>query len=126
MQRVVLCMQNYVMSDAIRIAFASQSDFTVVISEKPNDTAKKCYSFAATAVIMEVTEHTPWNLEERLKIRNEIKKKNPECKVVFLVDENAEKELAERVKQAKRDGLIDLFLYGSTSASFLTALIDTL
>ena len=33
---------------------------------------------------------------------------------------------AKQVKQAKQDGLIDFFVYGSTSASYLTALLDTL
>lgn len=35
-------------------------------------------------------------------------------------------EIAEQVKEDKRKGLIDLFLFGATSASFLTALLDTL
>ena len=46
--------------------------------------------------------------------------------MVFFVDENAEMELAQQVKQAKKDGLIDQFIYGSISAAYLTALIDAL
>ncbi|WP_455582898.1 50S ribosomal protein L36 [Dysosmobacter sp.] len=126
MQKVVLDMQNYLMGDAIKMALRNNGDFQVELSQKPEETAGKCYNFAATAVIMEVTGYTPWLLAERMKIRDEVRRTCPHCKIVLLVDENAEKEVAEQVKDAKRDGLIDLFLYGSTSASFLTALMDTL
>jgi hypothetical protein len=43
-----------------------------------------------------------------------------------MVDENSMPKVAEDVKQAKRDGLIDQFIYGSTSASYLVALMDAL
>ena len=75
---------------------------------------------------MEVTGYTPWKLEERLKIREEVKRQNPHCKVVLIVDENADKKLAGRVLQAKKDGLIDNFIYGSVSATYLSAVVDTL
>ncbi len=126
MQRVVLDMQSYVMSDAIKMVLRNNGDFQVETAKKPEDTARLCFDFAATVVIMEVTGYTPWLLTERLKIRDQIRKRCPECKIVLLVDENAEKEVAEKVKDAKRRGQIDLFLYGSTSASYLTALVDTL
>lgn len=126
MQRVILDMQNYLLGDAIKMAMQNNGDFQVELIYRSEETAQKCYRFAATAVIMEVTGHTPWKLEERLKIRDEIHKVHPNCKIVLLVDENAEREIAEQVKNAKRLGQIDLFLYASTSASFLTALMDTL
>ena len=50
----------------------------------------------------------------------------PYCKIVLIVDEKAEKKLAQRVLQAKKDGLIDNFIYGSVSAAYLSAVIDTL
>ena len=75
---------------------------------------------------MEVTGYTQWKLEERLKIRDEVKRCDPQCKIVLIVDENAEKQLAQRVLQAKKDGLIDNFIYGSISASYLSAVVDTL
>ena len=76
--------------------------------------------------MLEVTGYTPWKLEERMKIRDAVKEKNPECKIVLVVDENAEKDVAKRVKQAKKDGIIDLFIYGSISASYLADIMDSL
>ena len=78
------------------------------------------------ALLMEVTGYTPWLLSERLKIRDAVKAQNPDCKIVFIVDENAEKAVAKQVKQAKIDGLIDQFIYGSISASYLADIVDSL
>jgi len=55
-----------------------------------------------------------------------VKARHPDCKIVLIVDENAEKEVAKRVKQAKKDGLIDKFIYGSISASYLADIVDSL
>ena len=59
-------------------------------------------------------------------LRDAIKEKHPDCKIVFIVDENSEKQIACQVKQAKKDGLIDQFIYGSISASYLSDIVDSL
>lgn len=78
------------------------------------------------AILMEVNGYPPYVLEERLKIRDAIKEVNPDCKIVLVVDENSEKKVAEEVRRAKKAGRIDQFIYGSISASYLVALMDTL
>ncbi|MDD6539525.1 MAG: hypothetical protein PUF85_01900 [Firmicutes bacterium] len=55
-----------------------------------------------------------------------MKARSPGCKIVLVVDENTEKKLADKVRQAKKDGLIDNFIYGSVSATYLLAVIDAL
>ena len=95
-------------------------------SESPKKTVELCSCTQADILIMEVTAYTPWRFEERMKIRDELRKVNPECKIVFVVDENTEKKLADKVRRAKKDGLIDNFIYGSVSATYLSAVIDTL
>ena len=61
-----------------------------------------------------------------MKIRDAVKELNIGCKIVLIVDENAEKAVAGQVKQAKKDGLIDQFIYGSISASYLADIVDSL
>lgn len=127
MRRVVVDMQNYLFADAVAQALmSSDSDFDVHRSEDPGNTADLCSLCEPYALLMEVTGYTPWKLEERLKIRDEVKERNPRCRIVLLVDENKEKKLAQRVLQAKKDGLIDNFIYSSVSAAYLSAVIDTL
>ena len=127
MKRVVVDMQNALFADAIATALRDfDSDFEVFPSESPGKTADMCADTQANVLIMEVTAYTPWKIEERMKIRDEVKAYCPDCKIVLVVDENTEKKLADKVRRAKKDGLIDNFLYGSVSAAYLSAVIDTL
>ena len=127
MRRVVVDMQNALFADAIAVALQKfDSDFDVYQSESPAKTTDMCAFTEANILIMEVTAYTSWKLEGRMKIRNEVKAQSPSCKIVLVVDENTEKKLADKVRQAKKDGLIDSFIYGSVSSTYLSAVIDAL
>ena len=127
MRRVVIDMQNYLFADAIALALKNaDSDFYVCRSENPENTVDLCCLSVPYALLMEVTGYSPWRLEERMIIRNEVKHLTPHSKIVLIVDENAERPLARRVLQAKKNGLIDNFIFGSVSAEYLTAVVDTL
>ena len=110
-------------ADTLRRSGNELEPYTVVM---PDQVVNECKWIAPYALLMEVTGHTPWKLCERLKLRDAVKEKNPECKIVLVVDENAEKEVAKQVKQAKKDGLIDQFIYGSISATYLADILDSL
>ena len=125
MQRVLINLQNYVLGEAVEQTLKNAGDFQIEVVEKPEEVVKKQFGFAATVVLMEVTGYTPYKLCERMLIRDEIKKNDPQCKIVLMVDENADKPLATQVKQLKKDGLIDQCIYGSISATFLAALMET-
>ena len=127
MRRVVVDMQNALFADAIATALRNfDSDFEVYQSESPAKTKDMCVFTEANILIMEVTAYTSWKLEGRMKIRGEVKAQSPSCKIVLVVDENTEKKLADKVRQAKKDGLIDSFIYGSVSSTYLSAVIDAL
>ena len=127
MRRVVIDMQNALFADAIATVLRDfDSDFEVYQSESPVKTSDMCSFTEANILIMEVTAYSSWKLEERMKIRNEVKAQNPGCKIVLVVDENSDKKLADKVRLAKKDGLIDNFIYGSVSSTYLAAVIDAL
>lgn len=127
MRSVVVDMQNTLFADAIaKVLEKFDSDFDVCCSERPEKTPEMCDYTLAQILIMEVTNYTPWKFEERMKICDTVKQRDPNCKIVLVVDENTEKKLADKVRQDKKDGLIDNFIYGSVSATYLSAVIDTL
>lgn len=127
MRRVVVDMRNTLFADAIARALRNfDSDFDVCCSESPEKTLDICDYTVAQILIMEVTAYTPWKFEERMQIRDELKNTNPNCKIVLVVDENTEKMSAVKVRQAKKDGLIDNFIYGSVSTTYFSAVIDAL
>ena len=96
MRRIVINMQNSLFCNAIADTISRSGNelepYTVASPEKVVD---DCKWIAPYAVLMEVTGYSPWKLEERLKIRNAVKENNPECKIVLIVDENAEKAIAK-------------------------------
>lgn len=111
-------------------AFAVQNDNEVKV-----DGGVKLGGYGSTSFYYDCDTKTVCNtapesgsyaLEQRLKLRDTVKETNPGCKIVLIVDENSEKEVARKVRQAKKDGRIDQFIYGSISASYLVALMDTL
>lgn len=71
------------------------------------------------AEVMEVTGYIPWNLCERLKLRDEVKKMCPHCKIALIVDSNTERQAAIEIRDAKKNGFIDQFFYGSMTAEYL-------
>ena len=127
MRRIVIDMQNILFADAVAEALRNfDSDLEPFMSESPDKTLSLCDTVLANVLIMEVTTYPSRTLEERLKIRNALKRKHPDCKIVLVVDENTERKLADKVRQAKKDGLVDNFIYGSVSSSYLSAVIDAL
>ena len=126
MRRVVVDMQALfaaAVEDALR---KSGFGFDTVRSKSPEQTLKLCRQAPTAVLLADVMARPPRTLEERLAIRDELKRLEPDCKIVFMVDENTKKKLADQVRQAKKDGLIDNFIYGSVSATYLSAVIDSL
>ena len=127
MRRIVINMQNSLfcnaISETLRISGNELNPYSV---DSPDKVIDECKWVVPYALLMEVTGYTPWKLCERMKIISSVRLQIPECKIVLIVDENAEKELAKDVRQAKKDGLIDQFIYGSISATYLADIVDSL
>ena len=120
MQKIVVDMQNYLFADSVAAAFKN-SDYgiDVVRAESPMNTVELCRLYKPFVLIMEVTGYTPWLLCERLKLRDKVKTVCPECKIALIVDSNSEKQAARDIRDAKKNGLIDQFFYGSMTAEYL-------
>ena len=120
-------MQNVLFSNAIAETLQrSGNELIPFVIDSPDRVVEDCGWIEPHALLMEVTSYTPWKLCARMKIRDAVKQRCPECRIVLIVDENAEKEVAKRVKEAKKDGLIDQFIYGSISAAYLADIVDSL
>lgn len=127
MRRVLINMQNTLFCNAISETLRhSGNELEPYASDSPDKVIDDCNWIAPYALLMEVTGYTPWKLYERLEIRDAVKQLYPDCKIALIVDENAEKAIARQVKQAKKDGLIDQFIYGSISATYLADIVDSL
>ena len=120
MKKIVVDMQNFLFGDSIAAAFKSSNyDIDVVRAETPQDTVELCRVYKPFVLVMEVTAYTPWLLCERMKLRDEVKATCPDCKIALIVDSNTEKQAAKDVRDAKKNGIIDQFFYGSMTAEYL-------
>lgn len=126
MPSVIVCMHDRLFGDSVKATLALTGNYQVTEVRKPEEAQTRCCDGEADILLMDVTRYPPFTLEETLKLRSVIKKSRPQCKIVLCVDENSEKDVAEKVMTAKRDGLIDQFIFGSTSGDYLVALVDTL
>ena len=127
MRRILINMQNALFCNAISETLRrSGNELDPYTVDSPDKVVDDCKWIAPYALLMEVTGYTPWKLEERMKLRDTVKALHPDCKIALIVDEKAEKAVAKNVKQAKKDGLIDQFIYGSISATYLADIVDSL
>ena len=69
--------------------------------------------------------YSPWMFKERMEIRDKVKRNTENCRVILFVDDDTDGELTEKVRQAKREGLIDAFLFGSVSENYFASVIDS-
>lgn len=127
MRRVVMDMQALFASaieDALR---RSAFGFDTVKAKSPEQTLSLCQAEPTAVLLMDAMTYPPRTLAERLKIRDAVKKFSPACKIVLMVDEKSERKVADKVRLAKKDGLIDDFIYsGSASNAYIAAVIDAL
>ena len=120
MRKIVVDMQNFLFADSVATAFRSSGyDIDVIRTESPKDTLELCQVYKPYVLIMEVTSYTPWKLDERLNLRERVKAVCPECKIALIVDSNTERQAAKDIRDAKKNGLIDQFFYGSMTAEYL-------
>lgn len=123
---IIINMKDFLFADAITQTLTAGDDaaFQAIKLSAPADVLK--YASIASVILMETTSVSPFTLAERLELRNRVKAVNPSCKIVLIVDENSDQETAKEIKRAKLDGKIDQFIYGSTSASYLRAILETI
>ena len=127
MRRVVVNMQNELFCDAISETLRfSDNEFDTYTVSSADHVVEECKWLSPYALLMEVGTNAPWRLCDRIALGNAVKAKAPDCKVVLIVDENTHKAAAKDVREAKKEGLIDQFVYGSISATYLADIVDSL
>ena len=126
MKKNVLDIQSNIHAHTMeRMLMQELDDCQVVISESPDSTAEWCKTHRPDVLLMEVKMFSPWMFSERIAIRDKVKRSTENCRVVLFVDDESNKNLTEEVLQAKREGLIDAFLFDSVSENYFASVIDS-
>ena len=126
MKKIVLDIQSNLHAHTMeRMLMQELDDCQIVISESPDSTAEWCKTHRPDVLLMEVKMFSPWMFSERMAIRDKVKRSTENCRVVLFVDDESNKNLTEEVRQAKREGLIDAFLFDSVSENYFASVIDS-
>lgn len=126
MRKMVLDMQSGIHAHNMeRMLMQKLEDYQVVISESPDSTAEWCKVHRPNVLLMEVKAYSPWIFSERMEIREKLRQSNPDCRIILFVDDESDYDLTEHVRQAKREGLIDAFLFGSVSENYFSSVVDS-
>jgi len=123
MKCVVVDMRNRLFGDAISGSLQHFDAGFRVYQTEGTAAEDLCVDTHADVLVAEVT---PWRLEQRLDLCRRLRQGLPGCRVALVVDEVCEPQLADQVRRAKKDGLIDGFFYSSVSSDYLSAMIDAL
>lgn len=129
MERIVVSIQNGLLAEAITAALNDSGEFQpfrISVGSKRDDVVTSCEMFSADLVLMEVSYSSATSVETRLREVKNLRKALPECKIVFLCDENSAPDIAREVTLAKKDGQIDSFFYSSVTTKYLLAALASL
>lgn len=126
MKKIVLDIQSGIHAHNMeRMLMQKLDDYQVVVSESPDSTAGWCRTHRPDVLLMEVKAYSPWMFSERMKICEKVKQSTLECRIILFVDDESDGSLTARVRQAKREGNIDAFLFGSVSDNYFVSVIDS-
>lgn len=129
MRIIVISMANRLLSGAIIKYLRERGElFPIRVNDcnKRDEPYDTCKSHNADILLMETLKMPDFTLDERLETAKLVKEDLPNCKIALLCDENANPDIAEKVKNAKKLGLIDSFFYSSVSGEYLAAMLDAL
>lgn len=128
MKKIVISMQNILLSEAIAKSFYETGEFRIeqILPGKTDDTLSFCCAIQPDVLLMEVSHVGAYTLESRMRVIDDVRKKAPVCKFALLCDENSDEDLARRVKIARQNHKIDAFFYTSVTPSYLTAAVEAL
>ena len=126
MKKIIVSIPNALLAGGVVMYLKKNPDFKIYREDDPSGIEDLCIASKADVLLAEVRERSPHTLDEwNIRVKA-IKKNLPDCKVVYVVDENSSPDLADQVVFARSNRLIDAFVYGTVSGEYVTALIGSL
>ncbi len=128
MRDIIVSIRNDFVAEAVIRSLIKGGDFRPfkLLFSREDEVVHECEAIKPEILLSEVAFGKNTDLKTRLNEAKEVRKNVPDCKIVFLCDENSAPDLAREVMQAKKDGLIDNFFYSSVGSSYLVAALTAL
>ncbi len=127
MKTVVAYIQNRLLSSGLKHAIVfSDPTSTVSLVHTADSSAETCWGMKPDVFVAEVRDAPPLSIEDWFVRAEQIKKDVPDCKIVFIADEENWPKSAAKAKEAFRDKKIDMFFYSSSGLEYLADTINNL
>ena len=128
MRDIILSIRNNLVCEALTRSLEESGEFRPykLLFSRENEVLRECKALSPDILLLEVAFGRRTDLKTRLAEASEVRQNSPNCKIIFLCDENSSPELANQVVQAKRDGQIDEFFYASVGSRYLVAALSAL
>lgn len=127
MKRVIVAVQNALVSEAILYALKKRGMFVEkLLSSEPQRVAPMCSALFADILIMDVTRFGDGSFDNRMKTVEAVKKNSGNVRVCLVCDNVSNAELSIKVTNAKAMGLIDAFFYQSVPSDYIADVISTM
>lgn len=127
MKRVIVAIQNTLVSEAILIALKTRGMFAEKsLSGEPQSVASLCGMLFADTLVMDVTRFGDGTFDNRVKTVTAVKKSNPKITICIVCDNVSDGELSVKVANAKETGQIDAFFYQSVQSDYIADVISTM
>ena len=128
MRNIIISIRNDFVAEAIIQSLEKAGDFQPfkLLFSRDDEVVRECEAMQPEILLSEVAFGKATDIKTRLGEAKAVRANAPNCKIVFLCDENSAPDLAREVMQAKKDGLIDNFFYSSVGSRYLVAALTAL
>ena len=128
MRDIIISIRNDFVAEAVIRCLAESGDFNPfkLLFMRDGEVVEECETMQPDMLLSEVAFGKHTDLKTRIAEAKAVRERAPNCKIVFLCDENSAPDLAREVMQAKKDGQIDNFFYSSVGSRYLVAALSAL
>jgi chemotaxis response regulator CheB len=128
MRRIVVSIQNGLLAEGLTEMLRQSGEFEPyrVAVDKKKRAVPACMACSPDIVLMEVSQAAGSTMPERMAEVAQLRLAVPECRIVFLCDENISPEIARNVVSIKKNQEIDAFYYSSVTGKYLIAALYAL
>ena len=128
MRDILISIRNDFVAEAVIRSLQKSGDFQPfkLLFSREDEVVRECEAMQPEILLSEVAFGRSTDLKTRLAEARAVRETSPNCKIVFLCDENSAPDLAREVMQAKKDSLIDNFFYSSVGSRYLVAALTAL
>ena len=128
MRKIVVSIQNGLLAESLTemLRYSGEFDPYRVAVDRKKRAVPACMACDAEIVLMEVSQAAGASVAERLSEVHQIRLMVPNCKIVFLCDENISPDIARKMIALKKNQEIDAFYYSSITGKYLLAALYAL